>query len=409
MPQSSQPYNRLAVNVENVSYPKAQRPSAVVWFVPITREAIRWPQAKYFADPETFVQQQKPSLVVVIGGGPTYSDATQGLHGRYSKVFGGQDVQVYQKSWLVAPFGPAQYPTNPELWPQAKYFADVEIFHKEYRPSPRSTTDFYGTADIFKGFDTYGWPPDDKNSETFVSAAPYTRVVLDGFPVYQFATDIIFRRPQAKYFVDPEVYFTGAKPLYNASINFGANVTRGLTGLTITSVPGSLGLLINLQPLTGISLTFAQGTINSSTSGNLSLGLGSLSLTFTTGTLTPVQSMVFYPTWSADGWADGWPGGIISADGWPGWSADGYLPPVISGGINLPNLVGLTWYQAVDVLWNLGLFTVVPMYTNLQGVAPGIVMGQSPPAGTFVSPDSLIGLTVAGNPYLLAVTNDPTV
>lgn len=82
-------------------------------------------------------------------------------------------------------------------------------------------------------------------------------------------------------------------------------------------------------------------------------------------------------------------------------------PPFIPGQFPLPNYIGLDWYVASYQIFIEGLVQVNPPYIvpigNFTILAPGTVVAQIPPVGTFVSPGTNIQLTVAME-NLLSVT-----
>jgi hypothetical protein len=83
--------------------------------------------------------------------------------------------------------------------------------------------------------------------------------------------------------------------------------------------------------------------------------------------------------------------------------ADGLIVQTF-GAFVMPNLVGRTWYNAVEILLANDLVSDAPKLVPALGLDPGIVMSQSFPPGAVVQPNTLIQLTVSNSPYLLAVT-----
>src|SRR5579859_5376587 len=113
------------------------------------------------AETTSWVHPQKGSLTVVIGNGPVYNAGNVHFH-RQAQFFVNQDsVLVQQKAMQVTPAGAPAPQLDVSRWPQAKVFDSYQEFPQAWKGSPRTTTDFSaGNADIFKGQDTYGWPPD---------------------------------------------------------------------------------------------------------------------------------------------------------------------------------------------------------------------------------------------------------
>jgi hypothetical protein len=92
----------------------------------------------------------------------------------------------------------------------------------------------------------------------------------------------------------------------------------------------------------------------------------------------------------------------------PQWTADGGVPSAFQPG-PMPNLVGLTYYQASAACFANEFIPIVSGYRKIPLIVAGIVVDQSPAAGLIVSPFTTVGLTVAANPYLLVITQDEMV
>lgn len=161
-----------------------------------------------------WIRSQKPSLLVVLGNGPVYNPAFDVRFKRKVQFFGTTEVIVYQRSWLLAPFGSvAGTPSDIQRVSQAKVFGEYLEFPQAQRLNPRSTTDFYqGNADIFHSQDNYGWPPVPV-PEYWSPPMLGTSVVLNTFPPYNPAPDVWLLKDQAKVFGDYQESFTGLKPL----------------------------------------------------------------------------------------------------------------------------------------------------------------------------------------------------
>ena len=79
-----------------------------------------------------------------------------------------------------------------------------------------------------------------------------------------------------------------------------------------------------------------------------------------------------------------------------------FTPP----GIQLPDFTGVQWYLASDNIFEAGFVQVaIPIFVRTRLVAPGIVVGQLPLAGTFVPAGTTLQLYVASD-HLLGATFD---
>jgi hypothetical protein len=105
------------------------------------------------------------------------------------------------------------------------------------------------------------------------------------------------------------------------------------------------------------------------------------------------------PGWRADSTNITADGDYILTDNFQ-WTADGAL--IGNGPTIMPLCIGLTWYEGCIVLMDNDLIAVPPIYQPSLNVIPGIITGQSIPAGTPVANNQPITFYVAGNPYLLA-------
>ena len=157
--------------------------------------------------------------------------------------------------------------------------------------------------------------------------------------------------------------------------------------------------------------------------------------------------------WSADGNYN------VTADGYPGWSADGYepttlavaqadlaafgvnvgvityaysatvpvgyvitgyvpflssayegqaIPLVLSNGPSptprqaiVPNVVGLYYYDAQLAILQASLLIAPPNFVLAPGVTPGIVTGQSLPSFPYVAVGTAMTITVSGFPVIM--------
>jgi hypothetical protein len=73
----------------------------------------------------------------------------------------------------------------------------------------------------------------------------------------------------------------------------------------------------------------------------------------------------------------------------------------------VPDLMGLNWYTACDVLVTNGLIPIGPVYSNIKNISGSIVTGQDAPPGTILPVRSLVLLTVNNPGYLLAFSYSP--
>jgi hypothetical protein len=115
------------------------------------------------------------------------------------------------------------------------------------------------------------------------------------------------------------------------------------------------------------------------------------------------------PQWSADNahiTADGKQTLAFPAAGM--WTADGALP---LGFYPLPmfQLVGLSWYQATQILLANDLVPAQPLSIAVTNNAAGYVWSQFPAAGVVVPPLELVTLTVIRQGHLVSYTYDGTV
>lgn len=166
------------------------------------------------AETTSWVQQSKPSNLVVLGNGPVYSHLNDPFFGHHARFFSNpDDVTVVTHSWQYAPTGGAvNYTTDVRSF-SAKVFDTYLEFVQQYRPSPRAVTDYtQGNADIFHSHDIYGWPPDPV--PIYWSPGMLgTSVVLNSGPPYLFANDVWLLKKQDKTFDTYQEYFTAQRSL----------------------------------------------------------------------------------------------------------------------------------------------------------------------------------------------------
>lgn len=206
-------------------------------FVP-GQQPTHWLQAKEFRPTEIFVQAQVGRPLLINGSAAGAKDARRKA----------QAVTVIQQSVAI------QFPVNRILDPtpptynasvdiarirQAQAFAPPGTFARPQIAAPLIVNGSAAmSADVFSGFDTFGWPPEPplwtpnrigslpviltayvastdarrasqaKNfgeSESFVQAQRQTPLILNGTAAYLFANDVQ-RQQQAKVFGQPEVF-----------------------------------------------------------------------------------------------------------------------------------------------------------------------------------------------------------
>jgi hypothetical protein len=184
------------------AFKAATNRSAYTTSTDIRRQA----QAKYFADPEVFTKNQPSNNIVVLS---TVSNAAQ-----LPTVFRQVRYVFLESQTIVRSQKPARV-----VW-------DVPII-------PPSS----GTADVFRGQDTSGWPQEMFDPPVFVSRAPFSTIVLNTYTQYSYATDVQ-RARQGKYFQDPEIVISiqkgwfGGGPAQNfVAYNPATDVQRRHQGL----------------------------------------------------------------------------------------------------------------------------------------------------------------------------------
>ena len=167
---------------------------------------------------DVWQQQQRPSLLIVVGSGPTYNPATDVFRAKQAQFFPiDPDFLQAQRALSAQPGGPVGYSVDFRSF-QAKYFPPEDTFIQQYGARPRLTTDFFQSSDIFAGHDVYGWP-ESPEPPTFFKETRGTRLALQAFVPYNPANDMFLLRPQQKVFVPEDIQWTGAKPFARGSID----------------------------------------------------------------------------------------------------------------------------------------------------------------------------------------------
>jgi hypothetical protein len=201
-------YSSQWVSVENTTYlgvPAWKKSANFVALtgLPVTyqNDVRRQGQAKYFAEPETFLSTMKGNLLVT---GTVLSQTQDVQRQRQAKFFQEPDFFVStQKSFVLVTL--AAYPPGlQQFTSQTAIVVENLLWTKPQRGSlntlglgpiaPQS-------SDIYCGQDTYGWPPESADPPTFPKTQAGAPLVYNNFVVYNPAND--FRRPQAKYFEEP--------------------------------------------------------------------------------------------------------------------------------------------------------------------------------------------------------------
>ena len=376
-------------------------------------------------DSDGWAHGQKPSLLVVIGTGPTYNPNVDVRFNRHAQFYVNPEVATQTRVWQTLAFGnTGGTPQDVQRIAQAKVFDAYQEFPQSYRPSPRSVTDFtQGNADIFHGSDTYGWPPDPVPIY-WSPQSQGTAVVLNSFPVYPFSRDVFLLRPNAKHFGEYQEYFTGQPPLRRSVID------TYVTYLDTTIVHGNAKYFPPIgeldywkisQPITANVLNFF-GTYNPATDVTFfrtqAKVFGDYQEYFTGQRITrnvlenlprpfnPAFDFFFrrqaqvYPPYIDYPW-----------DFFQRWSFEVIVnqltppppPPPLPGQIILPSFLGKNWYEASFDIIQLGLVQDQnPVLINTGVYPPGTVIGQYPLPGTAVFPLTDIILTVETDNLLAA-------
>lgn len=176
-------------------------------------------------------------------------------------------------------------------------------------------------------------------------------------------------------------------------------VSYGLTGQAITSTEGTPSPTVSYG-LTGQSITSTEGTITASTGGGASRTLVGQTITSTLGVITA--------QWSASqnliGQRINSTLGTITAT----VTTDTFL---------MPNLVLLNYYEALEMLQNLGIYIPLPAYAfapssiavqwQKSGYPAGLVIAQSPAVGAGVNPGQNVLLTLSAFPFGSVIDNPP--
>ena len=163
--------------------------------------------------------QQKPSLVVVLGNGPSHNTANdvflRSRHAQFSTV---SEVSVQQRNWQLSNQGPYGFYQDPRQWAtNYRFFSETNpTWDNPYRPSPRAVTDFIQGSDVFAGNDTFGWP-EYPYPPTWVSENRGTSNILQYFAVYSPSGDVFLLKRQDR-FVAPEQVVWNVQPTLPQSV-----------------------------------------------------------------------------------------------------------------------------------------------------------------------------------------------
>jgi hypothetical protein len=374
-------------------------------------------QGHVVTETTSWARSWKPSLLVVLGNGPVYNQANDVRFNRHVQFFVHQEIATYQRSWQTLPFGnTGGTPTDVQRIQNAKYFDPYQEFVQTYRPSPRSVTDWtQGNADIFHGFDTYGWPPDPV---PIFWNPPFagTSVVLNSFPPYNATNDVVIMHRQDKTFGEYQSYFTGS-PLLPRSVldTYITYLDRTIVRSNAKWFPeiGALDYwrisqagtanILNFFPIynpaTDVIFRLPQAkffdeyqsyfrgqTITRNILENLPPPFDFRTMFFFRRSDNTFPPYIDYPV-----------------DFFQKFSFEVIVnqlvppppPPPLPGQIILPSFLGLSWYEASWDIIQLGLIQNQPPILVQTGVyPPGTVVGQYPNAGVAVSLLTDIILTV---------------
>lgn len=204
------------LNIENVTaLPKSAAKVAAGFLILTTvqynpaTDIRRATQAKFFEEPAAFVKTQQPSnLVVLLGAPSTYNPATDVRRASQAKVF--SETETFVKTQTSNPVVLAAFVTQPQIFSQTRYITveGVASVIKSNRGTLNALTFIPAppqSADIFSGQDTYGWPKESAEPETFLKTQQGFPLVTGAFTAYNPATDVR-RAQQAKYFQEPEIF-----------------------------------------------------------------------------------------------------------------------------------------------------------------------------------------------------------
>lgn len=190
-------------------------------------------QAKFFEEPATFVQTQKPSnLVVLLGHPPTYNPGTDVRRATQAKFF--SDPEIFVKTQYSNPLVLAAFVQQAQIFSTRNaVFVENVSFVKTQKGSQvvlSGTPVIPQSSDVFIGQDTTGWPKETFEPEIFVKPMMGYRIVTDAFPAYNPGTDVR-RATQAKFFQEPEVFVPQTHIYYVVNNNFAYNPATDVTRL----------------------------------------------------------------------------------------------------------------------------------------------------------------------------------
>jgi hypothetical protein len=217
----------------------------------------------------------------------------------------------------------------------------------------------------------------------------------------------------------------------NTVIPSSTNVTVALTGIAVSGAQGALGPVTQVA-LSGQASASALGTLaparSVALSGTAGVGAqGSLSASFSIpltgmaaasaqGTVTPVNGIVVALTGIQVTLSQGTLGSTRSIT-LTGASAASALGSLTVGGGNMPSLIGLNYYMALQVLQDAGIYTPFAVYAfrpsqitvqwSRTGRAGGLVVSQSPPAGSTALAGQPITITVSDFPFGGVIDSPP--
>ena len=228
------------IQVENVTVLPKSAAKVAAGFLILTTvqynpapDVQRAKQAKFFEEPATFVKTQQPSNLVVLRGTPvTYNPATDVRRATQAKVF--EEPAVFLKPQYSNPLVLAAFVTQPQIFQSVRNIcienASVVKAQKGTLVVLSQAPLITGSSDIFCGQDTYGWPKESAEPETFAKTQRGFPVITNAFTSYNPATDVR-RAQQAKYFQDPEVFLPPTHINYVVNNTFPYNPAIDVTRL----------------------------------------------------------------------------------------------------------------------------------------------------------------------------------
>lgn len=227
------------VCVENVTFLPRSAAKIAAGFLILTSiqyspatDVARAKQARFFEEPATFTQTQRPSnLVVLLGTPSTYNPATDVRRATQAKYF--EDQPTFVKTQSSNPLVLAAFVTPAQSFLSSKpvFVENVSIIKSQKGSLVvlAQTPVITQSSDTFIGQDTTGWPKEAFEPESFVKTQRGWPLVTNTFTAYNPGTDVR-RASQAKFFAEPETFVRPAPFNYvtnnTVAYNFRTDVTR---------------------------------------------------------------------------------------------------------------------------------------------------------------------------------------